>query len=716
MIPNYLKDRDFLKRLDNEQNKFYWVKIEVLDSAERMIQSIEGRVKPGSTINIDGNSSIRRTCSFTIVADEDINDLTNVNNLLSVNKKIRVFTGLNNEIDDRYDPIIWFPQGIFVISQPNISRNSGGWNISLSCKDKMCLLNGEAGGSFPTSVTFHEYSQIMGEKLLNTEETPYNSITTALETITDPNNYTIYSFFISTLSGGIKKEYYAWDKIAGWSTASASMIGSIVDVPQTIYDIIQTLVCNYGGEDLARIYINDVPKEIKQLVRYTGSGTLYYNNANGMYQTSIDSTDLEENPESYWQSFEFNEDVGYMYTDFVYPGQLISNIGDNVCTILDKIKNTLGNYEYFYDLEGNFVFQEIKNYLNNTYDAADVYRLDNNRNVEDNRRIEIDQNNLAIINGGNYQVDFNTTGQSIYTFNEGNGLISSYTNTPVYSNLKNDFHIWGLDEKGYAIHYHLAIKSKPTTFNTYNVVYIVENDEFTGRVRLSEPNDDPEIVHEYTPDDWRAELYLRGLQKQRDQIRPDIYEQELLDLFDAIYNFKDKCFKADLVTKPNVLNYFFDYLEPSAKIFDYSVDSLGTRIFSYKQDHIVKLYSTNVPDQILISTGLNDVTKANIKARCRAEGQSWSGIKPELAKCLSLGTVGYSAQEVARDLLYKYTNYNESITIQCMPIYYLEPNRRITVVDSKTGINGDYLIKSMTMPIGGSQTMTINATKIVDRI
>ena len=32
--------------------------------------------------------------------------------------------------------------------------------------------------------------------------------------------------------------------------------------------------------------------------------------------------------------------------------------------LLDNIKNKLGNYEYYYDIDGNFIFQEIKNYLN----------------------------------------------------------------------------------------------------------------------------------------------------------------------------------------------------------------------------------------------------------------------------------------------------------------------------------------------------------------
>jgi len=43
---------------------------------------------------------------------------------------------------------------------------------------------------------------------------------------------------------------------------------------------------------------------------------------------------------------------------------LVGNAGDTVTTILDQIRDTLGNYEYFYDINGNFRFQEIKNYLN----------------------------------------------------------------------------------------------------------------------------------------------------------------------------------------------------------------------------------------------------------------------------------------------------------------------------------------------------------------
>ena len=152
---SYLKNESFLKELDSQNNRFYQVKIEVLNKEEQPVEAIEGRVLPGSSINIDGNSSMRRTCSINLVAEDAENDLTNVDNLLSINKKIRIFEGIKNDIDENQEEIIWFPLGIFVIVQPNISHSAGGCTISLSCTDKMCLLNGECGGNLPTSVTFH---------------------------------------------------------------------------------------------------------------------------------------------------------------------------------------------------------------------------------------------------------------------------------------------------------------------------------------------------------------------------------------------------------------------------------------------------------------------------------------------------------------------------------------------------------------------------------
>jgi len=43
-------------------------------------------------------------------------------------------------------------------------------------------------------------------------------------------------------------------------------------------------------------------------------------------------------------------------TDFTYPGELILNAGETVVSLLDKVVKVLGNYEYYYDINGNFIF------------------------------------------------------------------------------------------------------------------------------------------------------------------------------------------------------------------------------------------------------------------------------------------------------------------------------------------------------------------------
>lgn len=711
---SYLKNSSFLDALTKEKLKTVYAKVVVLNKEELPIAQVEGKVSGGS-ISVQGNSAVRRTGSMSMVLSEKENNLLNIDNLISINKKIKIFIGIENDINVNYDNIIWFPLGVFVITQPNISHATNGTTVSLNFKDKMCLLNGECGGGLPASITFHEYDQVIG----------YEEVDDIPEEV---NDYTIYY---------CKGEYRQWDKQKGWITGNPKLVGTIVSRPQRMFDIIQTAVINYGGENPAKIFINDVPLEIKASVRYVGSNTLYYNTATGLYTLNQQEV---AGAESEVKEFKYNEDIGYVYTDFTYPGELISGLGENVTSVLDKIKNALGNYEYFYDVDGNFIFQEIKNYLNTSYDMGKV--------IEDN----------SILNTENYKVGFNNVAKSVYTFEEGSALISSYSNTPSYLNMKNDFHIWGENDDGYAIHYHMAIKEKPAEMNEYHVNFITDEEgKYTGQVRLATAADlvatgvvtaeelkmsegelsialDALVVEDdfvleletlyltegavqrYVPEDWRAELYLQGLRKRELGQRPDVYEQELLDMFDSIYDFKNKCYKEDIVKNPNSLMYYIDFLDPVEKLHDCSVDAIGMRVYSYQQDKINKLYNTDVPDNILINVGFSPIVRARQIVRCEEEGQTYSNISQNIYDNIAIGVSGYAAHETARELLYQYTDYNESISIQSIPMYYLDTNMRISVYDKVSNIHGDYIINSISLPLDAKGVMSISATRALERL
>jgi len=138
----YLKDVSFLKKIAKLHTQTFFIKINILNWDENFIKSIEGRVISGS-INIDGKSSVRRSLSLSIYIDNLTNQITNTENLLSINKKIEVLIGLDNKLSEYEDySTLWFPQGVYIISSCSISYDSNGMTVNLQAKDKMCLLNG----------------------------------------------------------------------------------------------------------------------------------------------------------------------------------------------------------------------------------------------------------------------------------------------------------------------------------------------------------------------------------------------------------------------------------------------------------------------------------------------------------------------------------------------------------------------------------------------
>ena len=90
-------------------------------------------------------------------------------------------------------------------------------------------------------------------------------------------------------------------------------------------------------------------------------------------------------------------------------------------------------------------------------------------------------------------------------------------------------------------------------------------------------------------------------------------------------------------------------------------------------------------------------------------------IAPEVYSKLVIGGSHNSAFDKVRELLFQHTQYNESISLSVIPIYYLEPNTRITVHDNDVGVNGDYLVKTISLPLTIGGTSNISATRCIER-
>lgn len=666
---SYLKDSSFLKTVDEMKVKEQYIKITVLDFQERPIKEIQGRVTGGS-INLDGNSSIRRTCNLTMVADEYENDLTNVNSLISINKKVELEIGFLNTTAQylKYN-ILWFPLGIYVIINPSISHSDGGVSISLQLKDKMCLLNGECGGTLPSSVTFHEYETV------------------------DEN-------------------------------------GNIILTYPTIYQIIQELVNHFGGEQLSKIIISDIDTRVKKVMKWVGSSPLYIiKKVSGGVTQYIPTTDgATAASEGNYTMYEYGEDIGYIYTDFTYPGELIGDAGNSVCNILDTIKDTLGNYEYFYDLDGNFVFQEIKNYLNTTQAKVELDKM-----IKDDYLIDMSK------------------GKAVYIFDDST-LITSYSNTPQYGMIKNDFIVWGLRENANGntipIRYHLAIDSKPTVGNTYQCFFYEDPDDNlvkakspvkyptrsdfpkTGVVGTFYMTQDSGVVYKWDPQskgyvnltvglenittkDWRTELYLSGVTSEPYGSDSNYYYTELLNEWPKLYDVHSGAFYDNVLKTPSDIDYYLDFIDSSAAISEFSISNIGRRTKVINDDSINCVFEPDIPDLILLNVA--DENLADLRAECEERGQDYIQLDESIYSMVVSGGSSNSAYNMVRELLYQYTSYNESITINSLPIYYLEPNTRITVRDSESGIFGDYMINTISLPLDIGSTMSMSCTRALER-
>jgi len=82
----------------------------------------------------------------------------------------------------------------------------------------------------------------------------------------------------------------------------------------------------------------------------------------------------------------------------------------------------------------------------------------------------------------------------------------------------------------------------------------------------------------------------------------------------------------------------------------------------------------------------------------------------------SISAQGKSAKDKLDELIYQHGYCVESATINAIPIYYLEPNVRIYVHDEDTGLDGEYVVSKITLPLAYNGTMSITATKAAESL
>ena len=473
-----LYDKEFLKELDKVKNKIVYAKVTALTVEESPVESIEGRVTQGS-INLDGASAVRRSCSLSIVAQEfDYSDY-----LWGLNTKFKLEVGLQNDINENYPKIIWFNQGIYVITSFNTSRSTNNFTITIQGKDKMCLLNGEVSGTIGVQTDFGTIEEEDSEGTWSIRPIPIPEIIRNMVHAYGGEPY--HNIIIKDLDTlGLELLEYRYENmpLIMYRKKDGNTYSNILFMDAEMY---------FYTESGAKIAIQNIPdthfETLIDSLGYKNTPTVYY-----------DSDDISTRQGYYLTKLQYGDTAGYRTTELTYAGDLIANVGESITSVLDKIKNMLVEFEYFYDVEGRFVFQKKQSLVQTLWSPTE----DGTEKMPESLLL---------------------SGAAAYTFN-GSELISAFNNNPNLLNLRNDFSIWGertgISGANIPIHLRYAIDQKPVSYTTISLTEFdkAEVDEYNQKYGTTLDNNPIPITYSTIPNydqienyiyvsDWREVLY-----------------------------------------------------------------------------------------------------------------------------------------------------------------------------------------------------------------
>ena len=386
-------NEEFLKRLHADKNKTVYIKITSLSLNDEPRESIEGRCTGGS-INVDGASAVRRTCSLTLNALEDDLDITDT--YWAFDNKFKLEIGLQNDIDSNYPEVIWFEQGVYVINSFSKSRSTASLSISISGQDKMCRLNGTIGGSIPSEVDFGTEQLIDADGNTHIEKLPiYKIIQSAVRKYGEER---LENIIINDLDEN------GWDL---WEYRGEKPMYLIYQLPtQGTYG--QVVNMTFNEDTTLKVSDSEDIKVSSADIKYYSMNTLdpdYNTDATKVYYNGQECAIAK---------IEAEDTAGFHAIPLVYNTDLILKAGETVTSLLDKLKTMLGNFEYYYDLQGRFVFQKKNTYM---------------------------QELFSPING---EIIEPTMLVSPYSYKFDNlEMITQLSDSPKVDGVKNDFSIWG---------------------------------------------------------------------------------------------------------------------------------------------------------------------------------------------------------------------------------------------------------------------------------
>ena len=799
-----LYNKEFLNALDKQKIHITLARITALNERDLPVEKIEGRITQGS-LNIDSKSTMQRSCSLTMVAtDVQINDY-----YWGVKTKIKLEVGILNRTNLGETDMVWFPQGVFILNNFNTTQDVKNYMIELQGQDKMCKLNGTISGAIPHSLTLDSIVEEQTDGTTITKKVPLRTLITQLIKVYGEEE--LHNIIIKNLDDTSLE-------LISYEGAETTYLIYEFNKKQIIGETTNTF-----PESTVFYDIQKTPEENEKVspTKFVWDDNLKFTiNENGIYYI------IKVEPADY---------LGYRQIETHYPAELVANPGETVTTILDKIVQTFGQYRYYYNLEGQFVFEKKQEYVLSGWNKETLFAQ-----------------GLSIS-------PMSEDSEVIYNFSD-NEMSINIKNNPIISNIKNDFSIQGktkgvANSKGQVIRMRYAIDKKPTQYIAYEPTR-----KFATNAKV---NDNLKEEEFFRIVDWREIIYQMAkdysLYNQNmdfyqviEKNNPDFirgitgyenYYTDILGFWRTLYfprdtatedlaelpigASKDDYYKGSeenaFWTKAPVDDYvfWFDFLEPTGSFANQSVRVIGSKRAVVSDDNISKIFAPKIPDVIWLNPGeklnlensgklfvylnpngseieefkslqsiINYITNKHnedgsineslygkmvtinsnlskeiepnkvppsiailwenklIEATEREDfinssptalqGTLWEIANPKNIKDVDLSAVispyilvgettgGFfegemvksylptATQDKLNELLYNHSYFSNSVSLTTVPIYYLQPNKKIGLQSKDAKINGLYTLDKITLPLIYNGTMSITAIEVPD--
>ena len=314
---------------------------------------IQGEVVGTGSISVNGSSALRRTISGLTLQTSESALAQDYNWVMT--DEIRVFQGISNAATEH--EIWYFNLGTYCLSTFSAAESVQGTKIDFSGKDKMVLLNGEQGGTFTVDTELHIKDNADG----TTSLVPIADIIRQVVILAgiDPNKIHIE---IEETTGRELLEYRGSTPMYIYGQIENNEADSPIEVVND-FTVMEDDQVYYTKSEKKAVSELDWGSSVTDVGISSGDQPAYSSYVSKIYGPGRN----EYNNAQYITKVECGQVAGYKVVDLTYPGELKAAAGETVVSVLDKIVNVLGKeYEYFFDVDGEFYFQKKKALLSIT--------------------------------------------------------------------------------------------------------------------------------------------------------------------------------------------------------------------------------------------------------------------------------------------------------------------------------------------------------------